>query len=118
AHDCSEGGLAVALAECSFNPEGSLGAEIDLSAAGDVRLDCLLFNESQSRVVISIGSEEMDSVLRLLQKRRVPAQRLGLVGGSALKVTAAGETLSWPIEEIFGDWWNAIASHLGEEPLR
>ena len=34
AHDCSEGGLAVALAESCFNPESSLGATIDLSAAG------------------------------------------------------------------------------------
>ncbi len=53
AHDCSEGGLAVALAEACFNPDARLGAEIDLSAAGPQRLDQILFNESQSRVVIS-----------------------------------------------------------------
>ncbi|MGH7936008.1 MAG: phosphoribosylformylglycinamidine synthase subunit PurL, partial [Chthoniobacterales bacterium] len=81
AHDCSEGGLAVALAECCFNPEGSLGAEIDLSAAGEIRLDCLLFNESQSRIIISIEREEINNVLHLLQEREVPVQRLGSVGG-------------------------------------
>jgi phosphoribosylformylglycinamidine synthase len=118
AHDCSEGGLAVALAECCFNPEGSLGAEIDLSAAGGIRLDCLLFNESQSRIVISVGSEAINNVLHLLEEREVLAQCLGIVGGDALKISAAGQTLSWPIDEIFADWWNAIANHLGEEPLR
>src|SRR5262245_7011495 len=52
AHDCSEGGLAVALAECCFNPERLFGAEIVLNA-GDMPAATVLFNESQSRIVIS-----------------------------------------------------------------
>src|SRR5205823_7158849 len=62
AHDCSEGGLAVALAESCFNPEKLFGAEIDCShrpmggrertSRSDVAR--ILFNESQSRIVISL----------------------------------------------------------------
>ena len=61
AHDCSEGGLAVALAECCFNPDGLFGAEIDLRKplAAQARrrplrtTATLLFNEAQSRIIIS-----------------------------------------------------------------
>ncbi len=113
AHDCSEGGLAVALAECCFNPAGLLGAKIDLSAAGDAPLARLLFNESQSRVVISTIGETADTVMQLLQDRGVPAQRLGTVGGDALAIAAGGETLRWPVAEIHDDWFNSIARIVG-----
>src|SRR5207248_462845 len=65
AHDCSEGGLAVALAECCFNPNGLLGAEIGLGNCGGSRAGCagdtpastnaatVLFSEAQSRIIIS-----------------------------------------------------------------
>src|SRR5207249_9480898 len=49
AHDCSEGGLAVALAECCFNPERLFGADIALNA-GDTPAAAVLFNECQSRI--------------------------------------------------------------------
>ncbi|HEX3620154.1 MAG TPA: phosphoribosylformylglycinamidine synthase subunit PurL, partial [Candidatus Udaeobacter sp.] len=73
AHDCSEGGLAVALAECCFNPEKFFGAKIDCSRrpVGDANRSqqssqrhashseaaTVLFNESQSRIVISVAPE-------------------------------------------------------------
>ncbi len=59
AHDCSEGGLAVALAECCFNPEKLFGAEINLNA-GDTPSAAVLFNESQSRIIISIAPPDLE----------------------------------------------------------
>ena len=115
AHDCSEGGLAVALAESCFNPAGSLGAQIDLAAAGRERLDQILFNETQSRIVISTVPENAEKVLHFLQSRNLPAHRLGTVGGDALMLTVAGETLAWPLAQIHDDWFNAIANALCEE---
>jgi phosphoribosylformylglycinamidine synthase len=109
AHDCSEGGLAVAIAESCFNPAGSLGAQIDLSSAGERRLDELLFNESQSRIVISTVPENAGSVLQLAASRGLPAHRLGVVIGEKLEVTAAGRTLSWRIADIYHDWYDSIA---------
>jgi phosphoribosylformylglycinamidine synthase len=115
AHDCSEGGLAVALAESCFNPEGSLGAGIDLQAAGKRRLDQILFNETQSRIVISTMPENVVAVLQFMQSRSLPAHRLGSVGGDELRVVVADETLSWPIEEIHDDWYDAITQAVGGE---
>jgi len=114
AHDCSEGGLAVTLAESCFNPKGSLGAEIDLGAAGSQRLDYLLFNESQSRVVISIVPQNVDTVMQLLKDRGVPAHRLGRVARDALAIATSGETVRWPIRELYDDWFNAISDIVGE----
>ncbi len=110
AHDCSEGGLGVALAEACFNPAGLLGATIDLSAARERRLDEILFNESQSRIVLSTVPENADAVLQLAQERGVSAHRLGRVGGDSLDIAAAGESLHWPIREIYNDWHDAIAN--------
>ena len=115
AHDCSEGGLAVALAECCFNPTGSLGARFDLAAAGARRPDEILFNESQSRIVISIVPENAQAVLQLCQSRGLPAHQLGTVGGDHLQITAGEATLRWPIEEIYHDWYDSIANAVSGE---
>jgi phosphoribosylformylglycinamidine synthase II len=115
AHDCSEGGLAVALAESCFNPDGSLGARIDLQAAGKRRLDQVLFNETQSRIVISTMPENIVTVLQFMQSRNLPAHRLGTVGGDELRVVVANETLLWPLREIHDDWHDAIANAVSGE---
>ncbi|MBA3961118.1 MAG: phosphoribosylformylglycinamidine synthase subunit PurL [Chthoniobacterales bacterium] len=109
AHDCSEGGLAVALAESCFNPDGSLGATIDCTAAGKSASPQILFNESQSRIVISTVPEKAEAVMQSLENREVPAIRLGTVGGQELRITVGADSLAWPIQEIHDDWHNAIA---------
>jgi phosphoribosylformylglycinamidine synthase subunit PurL len=118
AHDCSEGGLAVALAEACFNPAGSLGAEVDLSAAGERRLDELLFNESQSRVIISCARENEKPVQAFCAARHLPVQRLGAVGGGELKIKLRSASLSWSLGQIHNDWWNAIAQAVGDDLVR
>ncbi len=110
AHDCSEGGLAVALVESCFSPDGSLGATIDLQAAGKRRLDQVLFNETQSRIVISTMPENVVTVLQFMQSRNLPAHRLGTVGGDELRIVVANETMLWPLREIHDDWYDTIAN--------
>src|SRR5439155_21143878 len=66
AHDCSECGLAVALVECCISGEKSLGAQIDLGETG-LRLDQLLFNESQSRIIISVSKTNAAAALALIE---------------------------------------------------
>jgi phosphoribosylformylglycinamidine synthase subunit PurL len=107
AHDCSEGGLAVALAECCFNPEKIFAAEIDLKA-GDTPAATVLFNESQSRIVISVTRENLDNTIAILRERGVPFQQLGKVGGDQLRIQLNGEKFAWPIADLFDDWWNSI----------
>jgi phosphoribosylformylglycinamidine synthase len=105
AHDCSEGGIAVALAECCFGAGQRFGADIDLSDAS-ARADVILFNESQSRIVISVRAEQADTAIR--QLGNIPHRRLGVVGGNDLNIRVARETLSWPVAQLYDDWYFAI----------
>src|SRR6185312_12426795 len=94
AHDCSDGGLAVALAESCISQliaretPRFIGAEVDLSAVKDVRLDALLFGETQARVVISVGALNAGKVLAQAKILGVPATVIGKVGGTALQIKA------------------------------
>jgi phosphoribosylformylglycinamidine synthase len=109
AHDCSEGGLAVALAEsCLSNPVKQLGATIDFGDTG-LRADQLLFNESQGRIVISVPGTHVGAVLMLLELRGIPARKIGTVGGDLLKISVQGEGLAWPLPELHAAWYDAIA---------
>ena len=115
AHDCSDGGLAVALAESCISQLVAretprlIGAEIDLSALKDVRLDALLFGEAQGRIVISVSALNAGKVLAQAKILGVPAAVIGKVGGTSLKITAAGQTLTADTAELHDAWWNSIA---------
>ena len=116
AHDCSEGGLAVALAECTFselearNTPRFLGAEIDLSTVEDVRLDALLFGEIHGRVVIT--TSELDAVKAVERAKLlgVPAQRIGTVGGKQLKLKTPAGQHAWEVAGLHDLWWNSIGN--------
>ena len=115
AHDCSEGGLAIALAECCFNPERLFGADVDCSRrpVGDAhasRRDAatVLFNESQSRIIISVAPENLDKAESILRERAVPFQQLGKVEGDQLRIQVEDKKFAWPVADLFDDWWNSI----------
>jgi phosphoribosylformylglycinamidine synthase len=91
AHDCSDGGLAVALAECCImNREEQHGARIDLSHWRELPVRALLFGEAQGRVVVSTSMP--DTVASIAQKHGVPARVIGHVGSAsdAVQITTAG----------------------------
>src|SRR5437588_2608527 len=120
AHDCSEGGLAVALAESCFNPKQRFGAEIDLGGveapvSGAGNLDnaagtaaATLFNESQSRIIISVRPENVDKTMSILGVRGVPSKKLGKIGGDQLRIQVNDQKFEWPIADLYDDWWNSI----------
>ena len=107
AHDCSEGGLAVALAESCFNPEKLFGAKVDLKA-GDTPAATVLFNESQSRIIISVAPKNLDKAESILRERAVPFQRLGKVEGDQLRIQVEDKKFAWPVADLFDDWWNSV----------
>jgi phosphoribosylformylglycinamidine synthase II len=117
AHDCSEGGLGVALAECCFNPEQLFGAEIHLKA-NETPAATVLFNESQSRVIISVGSQDAERVISTLSDHGVPFQQLGQVGRDDLCIRVNDETFRWPVAELHDDWFNAIRRTVEDESER
>ncbi len=115
AHDCSEGGLTVTLAESCISKHIAretprlIGASIDLSAFKDARLDALLFGETQSRVVITCAALDAVKVVERAKLMGVPAAKIGTVGGSQLSIQAPGTNLTWDLPELHDPWWNSIA---------
>jgi phosphoribosylformylglycinamidine synthase len=111
AHDCSEGGLAVALAEsCVTSRETPIGATVTIPGDANSRPEVLLFNESQSRIIITTKGTNAAVVLSLLEWRGVPARKLGTVRGADLKITAAGSDFTWPTAELERAWAGSIPS--------
>ena len=139
AHDCSDGGLAVALAESCISQliardtPRLIGVTIDLTqcaagilpadqtkmseegktcqqdAGSTMRLDALLFGETQSRVVISCKALDAVKVVERAKLMGVPAIQIGKVGGDKLTVKTANGEFSAPLTELHDPWWNSIA---------
>jgi phosphoribosylformylglycinamidine synthase len=117
AHDCSEGGLAVALAECCISRHIAretpqlLGAQVDLStlAPAGTRLDALLFGETQGRIVLTVNPLDAVKVVERAKLLGVAATRIGTVFGENLALKTASGDFSWPVAELHDLWWNAIA---------
>ena len=106
AHDCSEGGLAVALAECCLaNREEPIGATITIPEG---RSDVLLFNEAQGRIGTDTSATNATAVLFLLEARGVSARRLGSVGGEELKISMASNELAWLLADLRAAWCDSI----------
>ncbi|MDW7980683.1 MAG: phosphoribosylformylglycinamidine synthase subunit PurL [Verrucomicrobiales bacterium] len=139
AHDCSEGGLAVCLAECCISQQIArnvprlIGAAVDLTqcvaglghgagaaeqsaprrGASEVdiglRLDALLFGETQNRVVVTCAALDAVKVVERARLMGVPAARIGTVGGEKLVIRTPGGEVGWDVRELHDLWWNAIA---------
>ncbi len=82
AHDCSDGGLAVTLAECCM--KGKKGVQIELDEK--FRSDAVLFGETQSRIIVSLSAENLTSLETIAHKYEVPLKILGIVSGDSLKI--------------------------------
>jgi phosphoribosylformylglycinamidine synthase II len=97
AHDCSDGGLAVTLAESCFDTGGA-GAEVSieaLNAGRDSRLNdaVALFGESASRVVVSVSPDNVTEILQRAALAGVLARVIGETGGNRLRIAVAGRTI-------------------------
>jgi phosphoribosylformylglycinamidine synthase subunit PurL len=115
AHDCSEGGLAVALAEACLSGRQAFGAELEFGETG-LRPEVLLFNETQSRIIISVQKNNAAAALALLEWRSVPSRRLGTITKSdTLKISANGRTYAWSVPELQASWSQAIEKLMGGE---
>ena len=85
AHDISEGGIVCALAECCIiNEEKQIGAEVEIPIKS--RKDFSLFSESQSRIIISVSKDKILEFETELKLSGVKFTKLGVVGGSSLKL--------------------------------
>ncbi|GGG04080.1 phosphoribosylformylglycinamidine synthase subunit PurL [Paenibacillus aceti] len=106
AHDLSEGGLAVALAESCIS--GGLGAQVELHAS-DLRADIALFSESQSRILLSASPNQADELEQLIIQHGVPVRVIGRVEGKDLVIHAGGAAVvNRPVQELKQVWEDVI----------
>jgi len=108
AHDCAEGGLAVALAESCFG--NGLGATADLCTV-DQRPDLTLFNETQGRILITVKPSDEAVLEAELAKTSVPFRQIGTVTDNPdLQIATGASAYNWPVAELSGVFEEAIPS--------
>jgi phosphoribosylformylglycinamidine synthase len=126
AHDCSAGGLAVAVAEAAMGgpyASGGFGAVVDLTAAqpgGDQKEVALLYGEDHGRAVVSCDPAKEEPLLRLAREFGVPASPVGTVGPARgdLVITTPGGRYAWPVDRLREVYFSAIPrrmSHVAED---
>ena len=114
AHDCSDGGLAVALAECCMMHDAPSGQRAPWIGAAvripfPARKDFVLFGEDASRIVVSFPKEHLGRVTELAKQCGAPVIALGAVGGDRLEIQGA---LSVPVDELARAWRDGIPAVL------
>ena len=120
AHDCSDGGLAVTVAECCFDT-GAVGVEVsiggvEVSRRAAVNCAAALFGESSSRVVISAAPESVRVVLARAASAGVPAAVVGRVGGTAIRIAVGGtDAIDVPVDECERAWSTAIERYFAQK---
>jgi phosphoribosylformylglycinamidine synthase II len=121
AHDCSDGGFAVALAECCVSgPSAARGAVVKLGL-GSLRRDALLFGESQSRIILSSRPHAVESLLSRAEAAGIPAAQIGTVGGDRLVIQvesgrlAEGCRIDLPVGQVSARWTRALEEQLSQE---
>jgi len=105
AHDCAEGGLAVAIAESAI--AGGAGVDVTLQA-GSLPSAPLLFGEAQGRAVISCSADHVERVLQVARELGVPAMQIGRVAGDTFRLSAGDAAIEAPLASIAEAYETAI----------
>ncbi|HKP46646.1 MAG TPA: phosphoribosylformylglycinamidine synthase subunit PurL [Pyrinomonadaceae bacterium] len=118
AHDCSDGGLAIALAECCFSTQTSpaIGAKISLAAS--LPEAALLFSESPSRIIISFDASIGGQIADLAQHHECPLTIIGEVGGQSLQISVGDhQVISATVTELEETWRRSLPRKLEAEVM-
>jgi phosphoribosylformylglycinamidine synthase len=110
AHDCSDGGVAVALAECTFSSYRHEVIGCDVNLEGDLSHAAVMFSETPSRIVLSASDENLDQVLKIAGELNVSATVIGRTGGERLLLRVNGEpVVDRAVAQIEEAWRGALA---------
>jgi len=118
AHDCSDGGLAVTLAECCFSSlnRDAFGADIDLT--GEYDLATRLFSETPSRIVVSFDQSALGDIEEIVAAASCPMTILGNVGSDRVSIESDGEeVIELDVREMEKTWRSSLAAKLQTEVL-
>jgi len=112
-HDCSEGGLAVALAECCISfKERMIGATID-NLPFEIRMDALLFGETQSRIIISCDRRYLGKIEEIAKRNGVLLRVIGETGGESLRILhGKSEIINLPLNDLNRHWRGALEKQI------
>jgi phosphoribosylformylglycinamidine synthase II len=122
AHDCSDGGLAVALAECCFSSlnRKTIGAEVSLpeSLRGSLPTATILFSESPSRIILSFPASSRAAVENIAEREKCPFTIIGRVGGNSLRINLDEEqVICAEISELENVWRSSLSKRLEAEVM-
>jgi phosphoribosylformylglycinamidine synthase len=110
AHDISEGGLGVCIAECAFLGEDRIGCTLHLQ--DQIGSDALLFGESQSRIIVSTNPEDKEALMKLAGDRSVPIEEIGTAGGENVTIYhRQRKIVDLSVQECFQTWKQAIPNN-------
>src|SRR5688572_26280971 len=116
AHDCADGGLAVALAELCFSSLGREGIGADVDLTGPLGPTALLFSESPSRIIISFDASVAGAVQEIAERNNAPFAILGRVGGTGLRISINGlEAVASEVAELEAPWRTSLSATLQAE---
>jgi phosphoribosylformylglycinamidine synthase len=118
AHDCSDGGLAVALAECCFSSlnRGSVGADIDIT--GEYDLATRLFSETPSRIIVSFDQASLGDIEEIMAAASCQMTLLGNVGSDRLRIESDGdEVIHLDVAEMETAWRSSLKDRLQAEAM-
>ena len=105
AHDVSDGGLAVAISEMTFN--GNIGVDVKLQ--DDIRADKLLFGENHGRVILEVSNVNAANVEKLASRKGLPIARIGRTSGDTIDISAGKRKLvSVPVKDACALWRDSI----------
>jgi phosphoribosylformylglycinamidine synthase subunit PurL len=118
AHDCSDGGLAVALAECCFSSLGRDALGVTVTLDEGVSSAASLFGETPSRVLVSFEESQRTRLERIAAQAGAPLKVIGRVGGGRLRITVGGaEQVSQAVSELEAVWRDSLGDRLQAEVI-
>ena len=118
AHDCSDGGLSVAIAESCFSSHArdGIGGVVDLG--DELSPITLLFSESPSRILISFDPADEDVIRNIAERNAAPFATIGHVGGNVLSIKAGGQTVvEARLAQLESTWRSGLTDKLQAEAL-
>jgi phosphoribosylformylglycinamidine synthase subunit PurL len=118
AHDCSDGGIAVALAESCFSSLNRSGIGADVEMTGALPATSLLFSESPSRIIISFAESAREAIEDIARLKGCPFAILGKVGGNRLRIRVPTATvIDSAVEQLENPWLTSLSNKLQTEAM-
>ena len=118
AHDCSDGGLAVALAECCFSSLGRRALGVNVTLDEGTSIPAALFGETPSRVLVSFEEAQRTRLERIAAQAGAPLKVIGRAGGTRLRINVGGtEQVSQDVAELEAVWRDSLGNSLQAEVI-